>query len=139
MQPIDPKLLQLGDASGDSWSLPGNKCLDCGTMFHPPRLHCAKCTSSNLQDIELAKSGRLISYTEVHQTHPDALIEPLYHVGLIQLDNGPIIEAISTKDVESGSLRNGQEVELVLMPLADNEEGQKIVTYAFRGRNGKEV
>lgn len=139
MQPVDQKLLQLGDASGDSWSLPGNKCLDCGTMFHPPRLHCAKCTCSNLQDIDLAKSGHLISYTDVYQTHPDAFVEPVYRVGLIELENGPIIEAISTKDVDQGTLRIGQEVDLVLLTLGDNEEGGKIVTYAFKASNGKEA
>lgn len=130
--------MRIEDTAGEKWSLSGNKCRQCGTMFHPARYRCAKCTSADLEPVELAKQGELISFTQVHQTHPDALIHPPYWVGLIRLDNGPIIEAIAPNEIEPGPLRAGEPVTLLLVPLADSDDGEKIVTYAFARRNGKE-
>jgi uncharacterized OB-fold protein len=139
MRPIDEKLLTMDDPSGEKWSLTANKCRDCATIFHPARYRCANCTSANLEPLELAKEGELISFSQVHQTHPDALVHPPYWVGLIRLDKGPIIEAIAPGETEAGPLRVGERVKLTLVQLADADDGEKIVSYGFQRRNGKEA
>lgn len=131
MKPIDEHLLRLDAGSPDGWTLPAGRCRACQAQFHPLRPRCPRCGAAELQETSLSKSGRLVSYTQVHQTNPASLIPAPYYVGIIQIDDGPIIEATGASALSSAALQDGARVKLVLEPVARDEDGQEIVTYRF--------
>lgn len=69
-----------------SGKLLGLKCQDCGTVTCPPRKVCAKCTSENLDIIELSGRGEIISFTVCHAV-PTGFVGP-YVVAIADLDDG---------------------------------------------------
>jgi uncharacterized OB-fold protein len=139
VKPVEAKLLSIEDGVGGGWSLSGNRCLDCREVFHPPRYRCAKCTSPRLEPVELKHTGTVISYTQVHQTHPESLVPVPYWLALISLDDGPTIEAIrpTTPDVTEPQV--GGRVRLRLLALQETDAEDGFVAYAFHEITGSEV
>jgi uncharacterized OB-fold protein len=133
MKAWSEKLLHLKDGE---WELPGTRCEACSAVFHPERRRCPRCGSSDLTGISLAKTGELISCTQVHQASPDSLVPAPYWLGLVRLDGGPVIEALGISDLNGTALSAGQRVELVVEPLTTDEEGRKMVMYRFRAAGG---
>jgi len=43
----------------------GTRCLDCGTMFFPPRAQCYKCITSNMEWFEVSGTGKLVSFSKL--------------------------------------------------------------------------
>src|SRR6056297_3499115 len=63
--------------------LVGTKCKQCGLYFFPPRAHCYKCLSSNLEWFEVTGEGRLVTYSTL-QYAPAGFQEDLpYTIGLL--------------------------------------------------------
>ena len=56
-----------------------------------------------------------------------------YGVGMVELDGEVRVEARLT-EADPEVLRIGMEVELVIVPFREDEDGTEIVTYAFRPR-----
>ena len=44
------------------------KCSDCGTYRHPPRLMCHQCNSLNTEWVKVSGKGTVYSYTVVHSS-----------------------------------------------------------------------
>lgn len=131
MKPVDENLLSLDSGTRDGWRLPASHCSACGAEFHPPRARCPRCGAAELQEVSLPKTGRLLSYTLVHQTSPASMIAPPYYVGLVEIDEGPVIEAVGASRVAASTLLVGARVRLVLEPLGRDEDGEEIVSYRF--------
>lgn len=131
MKPVDESLLRLDSGTRDGWRLPADHCSACGIQSHPLRARCPRCGAAELQEVSLPKSGRLVSYTLVHQTTPASMIAPPYHVGLVEIDEGPVIEAVGASTVAASTLLVGARVRLVLEPLGRDEDGEEIVSYRF--------
>lgn len=130
MKPVDESLLRLDSATRDGWRLPANHCSACGIESHPLRARCPRCGSAELREVSLLKTGRLVSYTWVHQTAPASLIPVPYCVGIVHIDEGPIIEALGASALAESALRIGASVKLVMEPL-DKDGGEEIVSYRF--------
>jgi len=43
----------------------GTRCLDCGTMFFPPRAQCYKCLTSNMEWFQVSGTGKLQAYSKL--------------------------------------------------------------------------
>jgi uncharacterized OB-fold protein len=83
----------------------------------------------------LARRGTLWSWTvqrfppkEPYRGDVDAF-RP-YAVGYVELPDGVLVESRLIVD-DHGSLRIGQEMELVAEPVFQDDEGRELVTYAF--------
>ncbi len=114
----------------------GARCAACGTTFFPAQQTCARCASSDLAPSLLARRGRLWSWTiqgfrpkSPPFTGPKAF-EP-YGVGYVELPGEVKVEARLTEH-DPGRLRIGMEMELVVVPFSTNDDGDDVVTYAFR-------
>jgi uncharacterized OB-fold protein len=44
----------------ERYRLIGSKCLACGTIWWPSRRVCGKCTSRNVEDLQLSSVGKLL-------------------------------------------------------------------------------
>ncbi len=72
----------------------GTKCGSCGRFFFPPREICTDCRRKSLGKMEnekLSGSGKIVSYTIVHDA-PDAFKAQVpYMMAIVELDEGPRI------------------------------------------------
>lgn len=60
------------------------------------------------------------------------MIAAPYDVALIQIDSGPLIEAVSTSQLDERKIATGEPVELVLEALGEDEGGEEIAAYRFK-------
>jgi len=86
-----------GDTSGfwdglDQGKLRIKKCGGCGLVLHPRRIVCRSCMSMDLSWIDASGRGTLYSYTTIFRApHEDWAGRVPYHLGLIQLAEGPFL------------------------------------------------
>lgn len=111
--------------------LEGRRCGDCGTVFHPVRFRCPRCGSANLPNVSLPKTGMIMAATKVYQTGPESMIATPYAVALIQIDSGPLIEAVSATGLNEQTLLAGRRVRLVIETLGKDESGEEVMAYRF--------
>lgn len=65
------------------------RCTDCGTWRHLPRVMCAHCGSDQWSWQRASGRGRLFSWTVTHQAmHPSFAGDVPYIVAVIELDEG---------------------------------------------------
>lgn len=78
--------------------LTGSRCAICGTIYVPPRPLCPEHPAAAMEAVALSGKGRLSAFTLVHIA-PTAMLkagygrEHPYCVGIVQLDEGPMISA----------------------------------------------
>ena len=114
------------------YRLEGAVCSNCGAKFFPPREVCAECRSQDLEPYEFDGHGALYSFTTVRQAPLGYEGNLPYAVGIIKLDEGPMVEAQLT-DVNPDGLKVGQRVEMVTRKLREHgEEGLIVYGYKFR-------
>jgi len=122
----------------DDPRLIGSRCLDCDNHMFPAQDDCPKCAGNSTEKVELKNQGTLWTWTI--QGYPPKsppykgpsdpkTFEP-YGVGYIELADQLKVESrltISTKE----ELNIGMEMELVIVPLYTNDEGEEVMTFAF--------
>ncbi|MDH3754569.1 MAG: OB-fold domain-containing protein [Acidimicrobiia bacterium] len=122
----------------DDPRLLGSRCADCGTVVFPRQHGCPRCTGSDMRDTELGTHGTLWTWTV--QAFPPkappfigdadpATFEP-YGVGYVELPGEVKVEARLTES-DPEKLSVGQEMELRIVPLTTDDEGNEVVTFAF--------
>ena len=67
----------------------GLKCKDCDAITVPPKMVCRKCTSTNLEIIELKGRGKIQTFTTVFIASEGRQGEVPYIIVLTELDEGP--------------------------------------------------
>jgi hypothetical protein len=114
------------------YRLEGTVCDNCGAKFFPPRQVCSECKSTKLTPHEFDGHGEVYSFTTVRQAPMGHEGNIPYIVGIIKLDEGPMVEAQIT-DVNSEDVKIGQRVEMVTRKLREyGEEGLVVYGYKFR-------
>jgi uncharacterized protein len=115
----------------------GSKCGGCGATAFPTQDHCPRCSAAGMSEILLPRRGTLVTWTT--QGFPPG---PPYAgatgkdfvpfgVGLVQLDGVIRVEGRLTEN-DPAKLRFGMDVELTMVPLTTDDEGNEVVTFAFR-------
>ena len=115
----------------------GSRCTNCGNHMFPRQRGCPKCMLDEQEDVELATTGTLWTWT-VQAFPPKAppYLGPVgddfrpYGVGYVELDDQLRVEARLTES-DPTKLTVGMPMELVLETLGVDEDGNDIVTYAF--------
>lgn len=59
------------------------------------------------------------------------MINAPYYVALIEIDSGPVIEAVSAGDLAEVDVSPGDRVRLTLETLGRDEDGEEIAAYRF--------
>jgi uncharacterized protein len=82
----DPLTQPFWDAAKEE-RLVVSKCTNCGTFRLPPSPFCFVCQHREIEWIELAGTGHIVSYTVVrHPLHPDLAAACPYVSGIVELD-----------------------------------------------------
>ena len=69
----------------------GLKCKECGAVTVPPRIACSKCTSTDLDIIELSGKGKVQTFTTVFVPPEGREAESPYVIVIVELEEGPWI------------------------------------------------
>ena len=116
----------------------GSKCTSCGNVMFPTQASCPKCSGVTTEETHLGRTGTLWTWTV--QGYPpksppyagDAspkTFEP-FGVGYVELPGEVKVETrLTIADPEE--LQIGMEMEMTLIPLFTNDDGQEVMTFAF--------
>jgi uncharacterized protein len=114
--------------TGDEPALVGTRCRACGTVFFPRETAFCRnprCDSTDLDDTELSRRGRVWSYTDARYQPPPPYVprtdpyEP-FALAAVELDEGLVVlgqvaDGYGVDDMSIGTL-----VELVIEPLDES-------------------
>ncbi len=67
----------------------GLKCQQCGNINVPPKMVCSKCTSPDMEVVELGSKGKIQTFTTVNVAPEGRENEVPYIIVLVELDEGP--------------------------------------------------
>jgi len=113
------------------YRLIGSKCVDCGDEFFPPVYRCKGCGSERIEDKEMPKTGKIMTYTVLHEPLPGFEAQTPLYLAVVKLDNGA---RILTQIVDSpgDSVKTGAKVRATIRrAMVDGDSGQIIYGYKF--------
>lgn len=84
----------------------GLKCKDCGFITTPPKMVCRKCTSSNLEIVQLKGTGKIQTFTTVFVAAEARETECPYTIVMVELDEGPWILGNLYVDPNKATMEN---------------------------------
>ncbi|WAC58273.1 Zn-ribbon domain-containing OB-fold protein [Gordonia sp. SL306] len=114
----------------------GTRCAVCEFTTFPAQDNCPKCSSGDTSDVLLPRTGTLVAWTVQGFPPGDPYIGATgddfvpFGVGLVQLDDVVRVEGRLTEN-DPAKLQFGQAVELTMIPLATDADGDEIYTFAF--------
>lgn len=116
------------------YRLEGTRCPACARIYFPPRSVCPSCRARDLEPLELSGNGTLYSFSRMTQSPRGFANLGPYTVGMIRLDEGPLIIAQLT-DVDDVALEIGMPLQMVTRKLRESSEhGYIVYGYKFRPR-----
>jgi uncharacterized OB-fold protein len=141
---MEPVMAQVPVAEGiftfpsDDPQLIGSRCTACGIVTFPAQSSCPRCASTEMAEQLLARRGRLWAWTT--QAFPPP--SPPYSgptgkdfvpfgVGYVELPGEVKVETRLTES-DPDALTIGMDMELVLVPFRTDDDGDEVVTFAFR-------
>ena len=130
--PVAEGLFTMPSKPTEEPRLIGSKCSKCGEVFFPEQSLCTFCSTKTVEPIQLSRRGKLFSYTNVCHQPPGPYKGPIpYGVGLVELPEGVIVQGRITEP-DPVNLKPYMEVEMVLEDLYTEEDGSRVVGYAFK-------
>lgn len=122
----------------DEPQLLASRCTRCGNHMFPVQSGCPKCTGDSTEVVQLARRGTLWTWTVqgfppkappyAGETDPKSF-RP-FGVGYVELPGQVKVETRLTES-DPAKLKIGMEMEMVLVPLCTDDDGNEVVTFAF--------
>jgi uncharacterized protein len=115
---------------GDPPALLAGRCTNCGNVLFPRADACTYCATEDPEPVELTRPGTLWAWTAVTAPPPGYEGEVPFCIGVVELPEGVrVITRLTESD--PGALRAGDPMELHIVPLHADADGNDVVTYAF--------
>ena len=122
----------------DAPQLIGSRCTACGIVTFPAQDSCPRCASMSMTEQRLARRGRLWAWTTQEFPPPSPpYAGPTgrdfvpFGVGYVVLPGEVKVETRLT-EADPAVLTPGMDMELVLVPFRTDDDGNEVVTFAFR-------
>jgi uncharacterized OB-fold protein len=115
---------------GEAPALLGSRCAACGAYHFPRHDTCPYCAAEGPLPTQLSSAGSLWAWTAVTAAPPGYRGSVPYGVGVVELPEGiRVITHLTVSD--PAALALGQAMELRVVRLHTDEEGNDVVTYSF--------
>jgi uncharacterized OB-fold protein len=122
-------------SDGDTPALVGRRGTETGSYFFPPTLAFSRnpaAPAEELEEVELSRRGRVWSWTTNHYQPPAPYMSPdpfvPYTVVAVELpEEQMVVLGPLAPGADAGALAVGQEVELTLAPLYEDDEREYVV------------
>ena len=112
------------------YRLIGSRCVDCGKEFFPPVYKCKACGSERIKDKEMPRTGKIMTYTILHEPLPGFDAQAPLYLAVVKLDNGAKVLS-QVVDSQEG-VRTGAKVRATIRrAMVDGESGQIVYGYKF--------
>jgi uncharacterized OB-fold protein len=115
-----------------------SRCDQCGDVAFPVQPICARCSHEGTTPVHLPRRGQVVAWTTQNfvPSYPyigreDAADFVPFGVALVQFGDLVRVEGRLTVS-DPNEIRTGMQVELTMVPFADDDEGNEILTYAFQ-------
>jgi len=114
----------------------GSQCGGCGATTFPVQQRCPRCSGPDMNELLLPRRGTVVAWTTQGFPPGPPYAGPTgkdfvpFGMGLVQLGDLIRVEGRLTEN-DPAKLQFGQEVELTMVPLTTDEEGNEVLTYAF--------
>jgi uncharacterized OB-fold protein len=114
----------------------GSRCTKCGVTNFPAQSSCSACFSEQTEEVELEPRGPLWTFTTQEFSPKDPYKGPKgadwkpYGVGYIELGGAVRVESPLTVN-DPAQLEIGMEMELKILPLYTDAEGDEVMAFAF--------
>jgi len=121
----------------DNPQLIGSTCGDCGATAFPVQPHCPNCSVGEMARVLLPRRGTLVAWTTQGFAPGPPYRGPAgrdfvpFGVGLVELGDVIRVEGRLTEN-DPAKLEFGMPVELTMIPLTTDDDGDEIVTFAFK-------
>ncbi|EHI12781.1 hypothetical protein KEK_17818 [Mycolicibacterium thermoresistibile ATCC 19527] len=115
----------------------GSRCGSCSAVTFPRQDRCPKCSAAEMSELLLPREGTLVAWTTQGFPPGPPYAGPTgddfvpFGVGLVQLGDTVRVEGRLTEN-DPAELEFGMPVELTMVPLTTDENGEDIMTFAFR-------
>jgi uncharacterized protein len=123
--------------SADEPRLIGSRCSACGIVTFPTQDSCPRCASTAMDEALLGRRGTLWAWTTQAFPPPAPYAGPTgadfvpFGVGYVELPGEVKVETRLT-ECDPDLLTHGMEMELVVVPFRTDDDGNEVVTFAFR-------
>jgi uncharacterized OB-fold protein len=108
----------------------GTKCQSCGAHHFPRHDTCPYCSAEGPERVELSSLGVLWAWTAVTAPPPGYMGDTPFGIGVVELPEG--VRVITRLTVSNPALLSrGQAMELCVVPLHTDADGNDVVTFAF--------
>jgi uncharacterized OB-fold protein len=134
--PFREGVFEMPERADGSPRLFGVECPSCGARYASTRAICLDCGGRELAPCLLSPTGRVSTFTVVHQTPPGAVVDPPYVIAQVMLDDGPAVTSVLT-GIDPARAEVGLRVELTLIEVRRDDDGNSVVAHAFRPSGGK--
>ena len=122
----------------DEPQLIGSRCAACAIVTFPTQDSCPRCGATEMAAHLLDRRGRLWAWTTQQFPPPSPPyagpagkeFEP-FGIGYVELGDEVKVETRLT-EADPEALATGMEMELVLVPLRTDDDGNEVVTFAFQ-------
>ena len=113
------------------YRLIGSACENCGDEFFPPVYKCRGCGSEKIVDKEMPKTGKIVTYTRLHEPLPGFEAQAPLFLAVIELENGARVLS-QVVDSPDESVKIGARVKATVRRVrVDGESGQILYGYKF--------
>jgi uncharacterized OB-fold protein len=116
----------------------GGRCTACGIVTFPTQPSCPRCASTAMEDRLLPRRGRLWAWTTQEFPPPSPPYDGAtgdefvpFGVGYVELSDEVKVETRLT-EADPHRLAHGMAVELTIVPFRTDDDGNEVVTFAFR-------
>lgn len=106
------------------------RCAACGRLEFPASATCPYCGGADCAPCEVGPRGALFLFTSVASRPPGYRGAVPYGLGVVELPEGLRVVARLT-EADPARLRPGLAMTLVVEPIAADDDGTPLLSYAF--------
>ncbi|MFP3871773.1 MAG: Zn-ribbon domain-containing OB-fold protein [Candidatus Aenigmatarchaeota archaeon] len=111
----------------------GSRCKNCGVIYFPPRKICPECrreSFQNMEEYELEGKGEVVTFTEIHEPHPEFEMLTPYIMAIVEMEEGVRLTG-HLVNVEMGDVEPGMKVEATMRKLGE-ESSKGLIYYGYK-------